>query len=535
MITIAIFEALSIGSIFPLLNNIFSIDFDNSNYLNYFTNYLKIIFKETFIYGLLAIIFAIFFLKNIFIFFYTKFASAFMMHLSLDIQRKTFQKYLYENYEKLRYIDSNEILRDINIESRLVVAQFISPILTLYLNCSVIAFITILLLIYNYKVTLFIILFLFLLFILFKFVFNNKLFKLGQDRQSYQKDILKSIKQTFDGFRELSTYNFLELFLKNFVKKSIKLANNAMRRSIIIIIPKLVLETLVIASIVTAIAIMFSKGYEMNSIFLTISIYTISGLRIFPIFVAIINAYQTLNYSLPALNRVYDLLGNQKFNKNEDHRSLKFDDKISLENIYYDYNNKNILNNFSLTIPKNFFLGVTGPSGCGKSTLVDIISGIIKPKSGNISVDGINIKEHAKSWSKKIAYVQQKTYLFDSSIIKNITFQENEDDVNIDRLNYSLELSGLKEFVDGLKNKLYSNVGEFGKNISGGQHQRIGLARAIYKNPEVIIIDEGLSNLNDELKEPIIKRLIDLKREKIIIYVSHNLSDLSKCDKVIKL
>ena len=229
------------------------------------------------------------------------------MHLSLDIQRKTFEKYLYSNYEKLRNIDSNEILRDINIEARLVVAQFISPLLTLTLNLMIISLIIILLFLYNYKITIIILIFLVIFFIVFKLLFSERLKQLGLDRQIYSKDILKSIKQTFDGYRELSTYNYLDLFQKIFVKKSIKLANNGMRRSVLIVIPKLFLETLVILTIVSCIGFMYLSGFKLNEIFLNITVYTVAGLRVFPIFVAIINAYQNLNYSFAPIKKIKEI------------------------------------------------------------------------------------------------------------------------------------------------------------------------------------------------------------------------------------
>ena len=192
------------------------------------------------------------------------------------------------------------------------------------------------------------------------------------------------------------------------------------------------------------------------------------------------------------------------------------------------------MKNISLNIPKNSFLGITGPSGSGKSTLVDIISGLTKPTSGKIKLDEVNVENYGNSWSHRIAYVQQKTFIFDTSLIKNITLNE-DDEYDDNLLKYSLEISGLKDFVSQLNEGINSNLGEFGNKISGGQQQRIGLARAIYKNPQLIILDEGLSNVDYETKEKILQRLIDLKNNKTIIYVSHDLNDLKKCDTIFKL
>lgn len=530
MILISFLELLSIGAMLPVLEIIFtgSQDTKISNFLT------KLDIGQGSIIILLSIVFFAFLLKNIFILIYTKFSSAFIMHLSLDIQRKTFQKYLYSNYEKLRNIDSNEILRDINIESRLVVGQFISPLLTMTLNLLIISLIIVLLFFYNFKITIIISIFLVILFIVFKLLFSKKLKQLGLDRQIYQKDILKSIKQTFDGYRELSTYNYLDLFQKIFVKKSIKLANNGMRRSVLIVIPKLFLETLIIFIIVFCISFMYLNGYKLNEIILNITVYTVAGLRVFPVFVSIINAYQNLNYSSAPVKKIKEIyeINNTELKKISNKPILK--NLITIENISYSYGEKKILDNISINISKNSFLGITGPSGCGKSTFVDLISGLIKPSKGVIKIDNENINNFGKKWSSQVAYVRQNTFIFDTSFIQNITLNDTSD-YDKDLLKISLEVSNLENFRNNLDNGMSSKLGEFGSKISGGQLQRIGLARAIYKNSQLIILDESLSNVDYETKEKILQRLIDLKKDKTIIYVSHDLDDLKKCDDIFKL
>ncbi len=531
MIVISLLEFLSIGAILPLLELIFtnSADIKNRNFLNFFFD-----INENSLIILLSLIFFAFLFKNIFILIYTKFSSAFMMHLGLDIQRKTFERYLYRNYEELRNIDSNEILRDINIESRLVVLQFISPLLTMILNLLILFLIISLLFLYNFKVTLIILIFLVILFIVFKLIFSDKLKRLGLDRQVYQKDILKSIKQTFDGYRELSTYNYLDLFQKIFVRKSIKLANNGMRRAIVKIVPKLIIETLVIFIIVSGIGLMYFNGYQFNEILLNVTVYTIAGLRVFPVFVAIINANQNLYYSSAPVNKIKEIYESKNDEVKNNSEKIIFKNLISLKDISYSYGDKKVLNCISLNISKNSFLGITGPSGCGKSTLVDLISGLIKPSKGVIKIDNININNLNKNWSNQIAYVQQKTFIFDTTFIRNITLNDN-DDYNKELLKLSLEVSNLENFANNLDEGLMSKLGEFGSKISGGQQQRIGLARAIYKNSQLMILDEGLSNVDFNTKEKILNRLIDFKNNKTIIYVSHDLDDLKKCDDIFEL
>ena len=163
-----------------------------------------------------------------------------------------------------------------------------------------------------------------------------------------------------------------------------------------------------------------------------------------------------------------------------------------------------------------------------------MISGLTKPSKGVIKIDNENINNFGKKWSSQVAYVRQNTFIFDTSFIQNITLNDTSD-YDKDLLKISLEVSNLENFINNLDNGMSSKLGEFGSKISGGQLQRIGLARAIYKNSQLIILDESLSNVDYETKEKILQRLIDLKKDKTIIYVSHDLDDLKKCDNIFKL
>ena len=169
-----------------------------------------------------------------------------------------------------------------------------------------------------------ILVFLSILFFSFKKFFSEKLKILGSQRQIYSKDVLKSIKQTFDGYRELYTYNYLELFQKLFIKKSTKLANNGMRRSVIIVIPKLILETLVMLIIVSAIGFMYLSGFELKEIILNITVYTVAGLRMFPVFIVITNAYQNLDYSNAAVKRISQIYDKRLVQEKKKYKKIKF-------------------------------------------------------------------------------------------------------------------------------------------------------------------------------------------------------------------
>ena len=180
-------------------------------------------------------------------------------------------------------------------------------------------------------------------------------------------------------------------------------------------------------------------------------------------------------------------------------------------------------------------IGIKGVSGTGKTTLVNLILGLLDPDEGQILVDGNNLKENKKAWQKLVSYAPQRTYILDDTIKKNICFEEKEDQVNIEHLDNVLKLASIDNLVEDLNNKLDTNIGENGSQLSGGQIQRIGFARAIYKNPRFIVLDEITSSLDSKNEKIILDSIKTLSQKMTILIISHRDNTLKICDKVFEL
>ena len=537
MFIVGFLETFTIGAILPILST-FTNQSTEINFLNeYLEKFKGDNIQNDFIVFSCLILIASFLLKNIFLYIYTKYVAGFMGHLTLDQQRKTFESYLSTSYLEIKDKSSAEILRDINQESKLVPGQYISPFLTLCLNLITITFMMVFLLIYNTKVTISLIIILFSIFYFLNYLFKEKLEKYGVLRQSLNLSILQSIKDTFDGLRELMIYKKKKIFLENFRKQSIKFTNVGIRRSIISALPKLFAESLIFTVFMLAVVFFISFGYPMSKIIAFIAVYALAGFRILPIFLSAVGSYQRLNYSKSAVDLINKITSkSNNIDEKPFNEKIIFENEILFENIFFSYEKENlILKDFSLKIKKNSFTGVSGASGSGKSTFVDLLIGLLEPQKGKILVDGISIKKLNNNYIDLFSYVQQKVYLFDSSILKNITFENDISEVNVDRLNYTLKFCELEKMVEDSIHGLNTILGEFGSNISGGQLQRVGLARAIYKDSEIILLDEPLSNVDVKTKDLILDRIIELKANKTIIYISHDINDLKKCDSIIEL
>ena len=180
-------------------------------------------------------------------------------------------------------------------------------------------------------------------------------------------------------------------------------------------------------------------------------------------------------------------------------------------------------------------IGLIGPSGVGKSTLVDIILGLLSPKSGSIEVDGRDIQLDLASWRRSIGYVQQSFYLLDDSLKRNIALGVVDSEIDDQQVEKAISEAQLKSFVSSLPLGVDTVVGERGVKMSGGQRQRIAVARALYKNPEVLIFDEATSSLDNQTEDELVKAIDSLKGSKTILIIAHRLSSLKICSKVFEL
>jgi ATP-binding cassette subfamily B protein len=209
--------------------------------------------------------------------------------------------------------------------------------------------------------------------------------------------------------------------------------------------------------------------------------------------------------------------------------------KIQLINVSFRYQNSNFdsLKNVNIQIKKGSVIGLTGETGSGKTSLLDIICGLLKPTSGNVLLNGDSFHKNSSSWQKKIGYVPQNIYISESSILENIVMLSDINNVNYDKLIKACTIANCIEFILKYKSQFNTLVGENGIRLSGGQIQRIGIARALYKDPDILLLDESTSALDEQTEKKIIKDLVSDFKNKTILIISHNHEVLKFCEKII--
>ncbi len=303
--------------------------------------------------------------------------------------------------------------------------------------------------------------------------------------------------------------------------------------------PRLFIETTVVVLVMASMAVCLLSGQAPSSIFATISVFALVTLRLMPSLNRISSSWGNLKFFMPSFDAIYDdLINCEKMEGQQRERTsggpLSFREDIKLKDIsfYYEKAKTAALDHVSLTIPKNSVVGFIGPSGAGKTTIVDIILGLLDPSSGTMLVDGVNIHSHVRSWQTTIGYIPQIIYLCDDTIRNNIAFGLEPQEIDDEKIERALRLAQLDKFIQTLPDGIQTKVGERGIRLSGGQRQRIGIARALYHDPQVLVMDEATAALDNETERLFMDALFHLSKERTIIIIAHRLSTVQQCDKI---
>jgi ABC-type bacteriocin/lantibiotic exporter with double-glycine peptidase domain len=493
---------------------------------------------------LIFIFLIIFFLRSLFYVLASYFKNIFVRTLNDRISVSIFRNYINKDYIFFTQNNTSELISNIIIEvekfSYKVIDAFLAFLTEAFLVISIIIFLFLNYFNYTFFITL-IILFLFILIFIF---YKNKFYTMGSEKIFYDQKKINDLQKSFYVIQNIKLDSLEDFFIDRFRFNTQQSSKRQFLLQFILELPKPLIETIIIILLVvfliTSIYVFKSSPNEILSV---LGIFVVALFRILPSCNRIFNCINSFRFYMPCVDIIYKELthindsnkSNTLFDFQKD--KIIFKDSIILKNILYYYpNTKNlILDNINMTIKKNEVIGIIGKSGSGKSTLLNILCGLIKPQSGEIFVDGKSIDKLSKLFSKKIGYVTQKTYLTDESIIKNIIFGIKEERYDKDLFNSIIKKVKLDSLINKLPKKEDTLVGEMGIAISGGEQQRIGIARALYKRPEILILDESTSALDHETEQEILKIINNFKNEITIIIVSHKDELIQQCQKVFRI
>lgn len=360
-------------------------------------------------------------------------------------------------------------------------------------------------------------------------------YKFGKRLQNASLYGGQHLLQFFHAYKEIILLGKRRFFIQSYQLHSRTISHTQALQTAVGALPRMVIETLFVGLFVTTIAVLCLEHESPVHMLGLLSGYLYAGFRLMPGLNRMIQQLNIFKSMIPNIERACHEYHTVAAKENYvDVPGFHFDSDINFKNVSFCYLNtkKDALKNVNLIIQKGECIGVVGETGSGKSTLVDVLLGLLKPYEGSVLVDG-EFPVNSYQWHQRIGYVPQSIYLTDDTIEANIAF--GEEGVDETRLNSSIDAAQLRQFIDQLPQGAQTIVGERGVRLSGGERQRIAIARALYRNPEVLIFDEATSALDNETEARLMETIHAVSQNRTVIMIAHRLSTLEGCDRIIKI
>ena len=534
-------ELISLGSIIPLLS-IFSAEKDlaNNYYYKFISNLIGL--NETrevlqifiIMFALFAIISAL--IRSFNLFFNTRLAAS----IGSDISYEAFKKTIYQPYDFHIKTNSSEILASFTNH----VSGAVSGIFSLFqlATSAIIAFflITGILLIqlpYSLLPP--------LVFGIFYFLIAN-FFKLKLKRNSYQivsasKELIKIVQESLGSIRDIIIGGNQNLFINQYRKIDYRQRRLKSENWLLSGLPRFAFEAIGLL-LISVIALFVIASTNNSKAITLLGAFALGAQKLLPTLNQMFGHWSSVRTQIAEIDIVIKTLERNTYPRINNVLPHKLVDRIKFSNVCFSYKKKSklIFDDLNFEINKGDKVGIIGRSGSGKSTLIDLLLGLQKPSAGQIFLDNKNLNDNKnfkllESWRRSIAHIPQNIYLTDSTLLENIAFGIPKDQIDIKKVKLAAKFAEISDFIENTQHGFNTYAGERGVSLSGGQLQRIGIARAIYNNSDLLIIDEGTSALDQNTEFQVLNSIYDLFKDKTLICVTHRLNSLTKCNKIVKI
>ena len=484
----------------------------------------------------------IYILKNFYLFIQTKLQNNYVYNNRARFFKSLFSLYLNKDYSYFIDNASGNIVRSIYND-----VIFTFTILLCFINiiteCIISFVILICLLFINFKVSLFVGFVLFFELVIINKVIKPLLTNSGKINIVNSNNFFNNIIQSIESIKEIKVFNKEKFFIKKNENYANKLSETDKLNANLSVIPKLLIEAFTFSTIFFLLASATIIGVDIRLLIPSLSAFAVAAVKLLPSINKISSNLSNISYYIPNLDNIVNVIRDKNCVKeivkvkDSSNSIIDFNNKIEFSNIDFKYNgtNKFIFKNLDLVIPANCSVGIVGGSGEGKTTLVDLLTGLLKPTSGIILCDGKNISDNYCSWLNIIGYIPQNTTLINDSIRANVAFGVDENLIDDNQVWTALADAQINDFVSNMEQGLDTNIGDRGIKLSGGQRQRIGIARALYKNPKILIFDEATSALDNDTEKEVMKSINSLMDKRTIIIIAHRLSTIQNCKVLYKV
>ncbi len=483
----------------------------------------------------------IYLLKNAYLTGITYLQFRFIYDKQIKLCSRLFRAYLYSPYTFHLQRNTAQLIRNLKSETGQFFGGVLNPGLLALTEVTILACIALFLLVVEPVTSMAAAGGIGLATMIFYRVVRLKLSDLGKARQYHQGQVIQTINQGLGGVKEAKVLGREQLFIDEYQSHNISSTRAFQFSQVVSQLPRFFIESIAIVGLMLIVVSVLAEGRNLNAVLPTLSLFAAAAFRLMPSINRILNAVTRMRFSSHSVYVLYhdlmELKAIEETSKkvNWSRRDLikqGLETAIELRNVVYQYPGASdaSLRGVSLTIPKGTSVGFVGSSGAGKTTIVDVILGLLPPTQGQVLVDDRDIYQDLSAWQRLIGYIPQSIYLCDDTLRNNIAFGIPEDEINQDWIESAVESAQLTELVKSLPQGLDTLVGERGVRLSGGQRQRVGIARALYHNPEVLVMDEATAALDNQSEAGVMQSVEKISGENTLIMIAHRLSTVKNCD-----
>ncbi len=513
----------------------------------YFENNSKAELMINFI--IFIIIFFIF--KSFFTVFLTWVKKKFILHLSVKISSKLLNHYLKKNMNFHSNMNSAEILRNVDQETHTLASSYFTAITDLALDFLIASCLLVMMVYLNFFETMMVFSLLIVISLFHFLLVKKKLFALGTERIFNSSKIIEIVSQSVSLIKEIQILNKIKQVTERFKFYQKKNANILVYDEIVSFLPSVYFELLAVLSICLVLLVSILNGADISTTITKVAVFAAIAFKLMPVLKRVLSTINNIIHHAPSLNTIFkDVIYNKdEFLRPEPSNEVKsyFENlgpeatKISVKDLTFYYDDRKspdyknfIFENTNIELSANQVTGIIGSSGTGKSTFISILCGFLNPLKGKLEIRDKSF-ESISQLNKYIGYVSQHTNLIDDNIINNICFETKKEDIKIDKVNYLIKYLELDKIVQNLPDGIDTKLGEQGLKFSGGQRQKIAIARALYLERKILIFDESTSSLDSKNEKLIFELINKIKKDKIIIFISHRPSIYNIADKVYEI
>ncbi len=543
MLAMALFEVIGVASIMPFIAVLADPDAIHKHAkLQLLYTYLQFNNQHHFLIFLGVLVLGVLVLGNLVSMLTTRAIFKFTYAREFDIATRLFERYLSQDYVFYLNRNTSELSKNILSEVSVLINRAYIPMMQLFAKLAITLLIIGLLLYVDPILAVVISIFLGGAYFGIYFQVRKMLATISCQRLEDNKQKYKIVNEAFGGIKDIKLLGREPYFLKTFATFAARHAHDEARGSIIAHLPRYALETIAFGGVLLIIIYLLMTKHEVSDALPILALYAFASLRLMPALQQIFTSLAYLRMSKEALDTIWtdvmttSVSSSPQSSIHSSQSLLSFRHSLDLNHIQFHYpaSDRMILRNLSLRICANTTVGFVGMTGAGKTTIIDLILGLLSPLEGEILVDHVPITaSNRAAWQRKIGYVPQHIYLADDSIMRNIAFGVAPGDIDEAAVIRAAKKANLHGFITtDLPEGYHTTVGDRGIRLSGGQRQRIGIARALYRDPDVLVLDEATSALDSLTEEAILEAIRELSRQKTIIIIAHRLTTLKECDMI---